>query len=237
MAKLVLGDVVLTAEDARTLEPRQWLEDQVIAFQLERLHRAAGSPKHLLLLEPSLGFTATMVPNAASLREMLSVTRTKEAGAGTLAQALAAAELVLLPVSNNDDASQVGGSHWSLLVYRRRSGADGAGPSRFEHYDSCGNANAAFAKGIALKFIPLLQPTDRGPTLKLVSMTTPQQVNGFDCGMYVLAIAEVMVQAHAEGGAEVASEALRERVTAPGVAAKREALLKELREGLARGSL
>lgn len=231
-----LGDIVLTVDDVDTLATRTWLNDQVIAFQLERLHRAIGSPADLLILEPSLSFTASMVPDSASLGAMLSVPRHK--GGSTLADELAAASLVLLPVNNNTDADVAGGgSHWSLLVYRRRrTGPDSSGPSRFEHYDSCGNANGAFAKDVALKLIPLLQPADRGLTLKLVSMTIPQQTNGFDCGVHALCIAEELVGLHASSGSSEAHSDAVKRVTPEWVKARRESLHKELSECVATGS-
>lgn len=234
-SSVCLGDIVLTADDVDTIAPRTWLNDQVIAFQLERLHRAIGSPADLLILEPSLSFTASMVPDSASLGAMLSVPRHK--GGSTLADELAAAALVLIPVNNNTDADEAGGgSHWSLLVYRRRTGPDSSGPSRFEHYDSCGNANGAFAKDVALKLIPLLQPADRGPTLKLVGMTIPQQTNGFDCGVHALCIAEELVGVHASSGSPEAVSDAAKRVTPEWVKARRESLHKELSECVATGS-
>ena len=195
-----LGDIVLTADDVDTIAPRTWLNDQVIAFQLERLHRAIGSPAHLLILEPSLSFTASMVPDSASLGAMLSVPRHR--GGSTLADELAAAALVLIPVNNNTDADEAGGgSHWSLLVYRRRTG-----------------------------------PDSRGPTLKLVSMTIPQQTNGFDCGVHALCIAEELVGVHASSGSPEAVSDAAKRVTPEWVKARRESLHKELSECVATGS-
>ena len=187
MTSARLNDVTIYAADVATLAPRCWLNDQVIAYQLEVLAQRASDA--VLLLEPQLVFTAAMVPNPEMLREMLGVSRTR--GATSMVDVLATAGLVIMPVNDNDDADAAnGGGHWSLLCYRRSSGSAQA---RFEHYDSCGNANAATARAIAHSLIRLLQPDESGPKAQLVTMQSPQQTNGCDCGVYLLSIAEILV--------------------------------------------
>ena len=188
-----LGDVQIYAKDAATLRPGCWLGDAAIAYVFENLSRrvaaANASEEKVLLLEPSITFTAAMVGEAGPLREMLSVPH--GGGSVSLAQQLAVADLVLFPLNNNDDASaSEGGGHWSLLAFRRRSEGRGA---CFEHYDSCGGANAPIAKVVTKAFAPLLLG-QTSAKVQLVSMgeSTPQQANGFDCGVYVLAMAEIL---------------------------------------------
>lgn len=64
----------------------------------------------------------------------------------------------------------------------------------------------------------LLDPTARGTT-QLVSMQSPQQVNGHDCGMYVLCIAELLC---ATADQAQTTEAIR-ALTPEAVVAKRAA--------------
>jgi len=66
----------------------------------------------------------------------------------------------------------------------------GAPPGgHFEYYDSCSGANAEAAEGIRRCFGQLLG-CDAGSALRVVP--TPQQTNGYDCGAYLLRIAQVL---------------------------------------------
>lgn len=47
--------------------------------------------------------------------------------------------LILLPVNDNTDPKQIGGTHWSLLTYRLKT-------NRFEHFDSLSDGNLRTAK-------------------------------------------------------------------------------------------
>ena len=220
--------VQIYAKDVATLEPRQWLGDQVIAFLLEtfseRASASGATPPSLLLLEPSVSFTAAMVGEASVLREMLSV----PAGGSSvpLVQQLAVAQLVVMPVNNNEDASVAeGGGHWSLLVFRRAGDEKRSGP-RFEHYDSAAGANGPNAQAVMRAIAPLLLGSADFSSLpkpipQFVRMVTPQQANGHDCGVYMLAIAELLCcgteaepVASGEALGQPVSEALTERVRA-----------------------
>ena len=196
-SSLTAGDIKLTAADVALLEPRCWLNDQLIAFFFEKLAASASAAGvDVLLLEPSIIFTASMLQDAAALRGMLSVSPSP--GKAPLADRLGSASLVLMPVNDNDDPNAgEGGGHWSLLAFRR---GDAERPPRFEHYDSCGGSNGAQARAVAQCLAALLLPGVRGPSLQLVNMKTALQANGFDCGVYVLCFAEMLCAA--EGGAD-----------------------------------
>lgn len=217
---LPAGDIQLDDDDVGTLRPGQWLNDQVIAYQFERLQQCRQGA--LQVLEPSLSFTASIV-DAATLHEMLCVPRTRNTT--PLSKVLADAELVLIPVNNNTDADMPnGGSHWSLLVFRRQIKGDGG--CRFEHYDSCTGANNSLARNIAGKLVHTLAPKSKG-TIRVVHMRTPQQVNGFDCGMYVLAIGAILCKAFDAGNKSSVSLDL-EAVSPRFIESERKALFNEL---------
>ncbi|KAJ2748614.1 SUMO1 sentrin specific peptidase 8, partial [Coemansia pectinata] len=87
-------------------------------------------------------------------------------------------QLILIPLNHR--------SHWSLLVYCR--------PTRtFYHYDSINRHNRSFAERAAGRFLRVLEPR-RGDGFYFKSVQTPQQNNDFDCGIYVLAIAEELAR-------------------------------------------
>lgn len=103
---------------------------------------------------------------------------------------LAHSDAVLVPISDSGDPGQVlGGSHWSLLVYSRRS----APLRRFWHIDSLrGSRNASAAAEVALALSRLVDPGAADPTraASVVEVACSQQRNGHDCGLYVLGYCE-----------------------------------------------
>ncbi|PNG99960.1 NEDD8-specific protease 1, partial [Tetrabaena socialis] len=111
--------------------------------------------------------------------------------------------LVLLPVNDNPDAGQAaGGSHWSLLVFHRPS-------NTLRHYDSSAGCNTRPARQLASAIGPALaggsgQAAAAGPDPALGPAPAlpryvevagvPQQSNGYDCGAYVLALADAVCE-------------------------------------------
>ena len=146
-----------------------------------------------LLLEPSIIYTASVLQDAAALREMLSVST--KPGVPPLTEQMLKCALVIMPINDKSDPDAhvgergclyhpsrtrqsnhpciptAGGGHWSLLVYRRGDGS----PARFEHYDSCKGANASHARAVAKCLVALLDPEVGGATTQLVAMQSPQQ--------------------------------------------------------------
>lgn len=58
-------------------------------------------------------------------------------------------ELIFVPVNNNTDATQAGGTHWSLLVYD-------AAECAFFAFDSASGMNLHVAQRTAAALAPLL---------------------------------------------------------------------------------
>ncbi len=108
----------------------------------------------------------------------------------------AAARLVLFAVNNNPDVERAGGgSHWSLLAYS-------AAGNSFHSYDSMAGSNRQAAQAVykaAAAAVP--------PGARFVEEQAPQQANGYDCGVHVLAAAKLLCQraaaAEAQGGQAV----------------------------------
>ena len=93
----------------------------------------------------------------------------------------AAARLALFAVNNNPDVEQAGGgSHWSLLAY---AAADNA----FRHFDSMAGTNRQAARRVYEAAAAAAPPGAR-----YVEQPAPQQANGYDCGVYVLALAQLL---------------------------------------------
>ena len=163
-----VGDIELYRWDVDLLQPRQWLNDALIAFVFEHMTQGLSEADGVVLIEPTVAFSAAMVPPDV-LGEMLSGGPSGQERLARLRQA----RLVVLPVNDNQDAERAsGGGHWSCLAFRRL-GADAA---QFEHYDSSNDANEVAARAIARTFGELLLSS--GLETPFRTMATPQQTNG-----------------------------------------------------------
>jgi sentrin-specific protease 8 len=206
------GDVMLIRSDLDVLRLPRFINDRIIAFYFAHLSAtfAAGD---LLLLPPSIPYLLSNLPDAASVAAVAEPLR------------LGSRLLALLPVNDNPDASVAeGGSHWTLLVLDR-TGAS----LRFVHHDSIrGAPNLPVARRLADALGPLVADA-QGRAPPLVEGPTPSQTNGYDCGVYVMAIARAICGWWlGQGGRESSDwfEAVRREVSAASVTALRVELLE-----------
>ena len=163
-------DVVLRNGDAELLrDEHAWLNDQLIAFQFEYLSRENFIRHQKLLLVP--GATTYLLINAGP-----------EISEIVLAPLHFRRKLLsLFAINNNPDVTQAeGGSHWSLGCYYNVD-------NTFFHLDSCSGLNAAAAGRLFTALRRMLPPETR-----YIEAECPQQTNGYDCGMMVLAFANIL---------------------------------------------
>ena len=66
-----VGDIELYRWDVDLLQPRQWLNDALIAFVFEHMTQGLSEADGVVLIEPTVAFSAAMVPPDV-LGEMLS---------------------------------------------------------------------------------------------------------------------------------------------------------------------
>ncbi|KAF0889047.1 hypothetical protein E2562_021103, partial [Oryza meyeriana var. granulata] len=160
-------DTTLFSSDVASLAAQNFLSDGVINFVMAHM-TTKFADDDFLLVSPSVASLLANVQDPAAV-------------AGT-AQALllASRRMVLFPVNNSERFDKADdGSHWSLLVLDNITG-------RFVHNDSMGGANLPAASRLADALRPLLPTPLQGPP---ILGPTPQQSNGYDCGVYLLAIA------------------------------------------------
>merc|ERR1712232_694378 len=121
-------------------------------------------------------------------------------------------KLIFMPVNNNRSMSQVGGTHWTLLVYNRST-------DEFSLYDSMVSMSGQVAHRIANHIYPVLEPKGwnkkKKPVIKRAR--TPQQLNTWDCGCYVMAISEYLTRKDLG----LTSQSIDKEVTPSAVANKR----------------
>ena len=150
---------------------------------------------------------------------------------------------------NTDVRRADGGTHWSLLAFRRgRCSSDGrGGGDRFEHFDSSpAVSNRAAADALARSAAPSLgaAAVEAANAVRHDPPDAPKQTNGWDCGVYALAVARALVEdfdrsnaASAGAGADAGAARLRDALRGidPARAAAFRGEMLRLVESLAEG--
>ncbi|KAG9489630.1 sentrin-specific protease 8 [Eleutherodactylus coqui] len=176
MDRVVLsyGDSLLRSSDVALLDAPHWLNDNIIGFIFEFLAStlSPSTAERVALLSPEVSqFIKCCGDDAAEFLKPLDLPQK---------------DLVLLPV--NDNAGTVaGGSHWSLLAYLRSV-------REFLHYDSAPGTNAPHARLVAKNLNGLL---DGNPRYR--EEEAPAQHNSYDCGMYVVCVAQALCEQYFRG--------------------------------------
>lgn len=171
---LSYNDVLLRESDLDILRGPYYLNDQIIEFYFSYLS-SIYPLNDILLVPPSISFWITNCPDTDSLKDFLEPLN------------LSDKNLVIFPVNDNDNVAQAeGGSHWSLLAFHRKGNA-------FIHHDSSGGHNNMHARRLFKAVVGFMGSHRKASDVMYIECKdSPQQVNGYDCGLYDIAIAKVM---------------------------------------------
>eukprot|EP00123_Amoebidium_parasiticum_P020564 comp5245_c0_seq1/m.1285 comp5245_c0_seq1/g.1285 ORF comp5245_c0_seq1/g.1285 comp5245_c0_seq1/m.1285 type:complete len:212 (-) comp5245_c0_seq1:404-1039(-) len=170
-------DSLLYDDDVRLLEDGLWLNDKIISFFYEYLeYDVFPDNSDLLFVSP---ITSHLIAHSGAA-EAAFVVESLDFGSR---------QLIFVAVNNNENAGAAGGSHWSLLVYVRAK-------NRLLLFDSMGGYNDRAAKRMA-KQLAALVGASSPPTVE--ARPSPQQHNGYDCGMYVLVMTTCLASSYVEG--------------------------------------
>ncbi|KAL4613416.1 sentrin-specific protease 8 [Arapaima gigas] len=196
-AVLSYHNSLLRRSDVALLEGPYWLNDQVIGFAFEYFatERFKALNKAACFISPEV----TQFIKCTSSQEELALFLEP--------LHLPARQWVFLAVNDNSHQT-AGGTHWSLLLYRRDSGC-------FSHYDSQSDSNALHARRIAAKLESFLGAAKK-PTF--VEELAPSQQNSYDCGMYVICNTEALCESI---GQRVAMQGLMQIITPSYITQKR----------------
>ncbi|KAA0035294.1 NEDD8-specific protease 1 [Cucumis melo var. makuwa] len=169
---LSFNDVVLRKSDLEILSGPYFLNDRIIEFYFSYLSTTHPS-NDILLSPPSIAFWIMNCPDVESLNGFLEPLNLRHK------------KLVIFPVNDNSDVSKPeGGNHWSLLAFYREANI-------FVHHDSNKGMNKYDAKRLykaVARFMNDGSNSTSNPSY-MECVESPQQVNGYDCGVYVTAIA------------------------------------------------
>lgn len=217
---LCYNDVVLRRSDLDILSGPYFLNDRIIEFCFSYLSSCYPS-QDILLVPPSIAFWIMKCPVIEALKDFLEPLQ------------LTNKTLVIFPVNDNDDVSRAeGGSHWSLLAYNRNA-------NLFVHHDSSISMNKEPAKQLYNAVVGYMGDSDSASKAKFLECAdSPKQVNGYDCGLYVIAIARVICDWHVRSESSDTNtlwfSVVKEQVTPPFVAGMRSETLTLIRDLMAR---
>ncbi|GFP95681.1 nedd8-specific protease 1 [Phtheirospermum japonicum] len=207
---LSYNDVVLRRSDLGILGGRYFLNDRIIEFYFS--HLASIYPRDdILLVPPSVAFWIKECPDIASLKDFVEPLH------------LPRKELIIFPINDNADVARAeGGTHWSLLAFERDA-------NLFVHHDSSDGFNSAHARRV---YRAVVSYTGCEAGYREWS-GTPRQTNGYDCGLYVLAIARAICEWYASAGPKDVEglwfAGVKEKITASHVAEMRSEILELVR--------
>lgn len=179
-------DAVLYQSDIALLESNNaWLNDACMNFYLTVLQQRED-PIKVKFMDPAVvSFLMHQCDHDDWIEFTTSFTKPTE--------------LCIIPINNAHVPSslwQTHGSHWSLLVMSSRE--------EVWHFDSVSRSNHVAAKAVMEKFQCLFGPTTTTTTnLHLREVVTPQQQNGYDCGLHALCAAEVIPSCKTVQDAEI----------------------------------
>ncbi|KAK0077495.1 hypothetical protein PV325_003908 [Microctonus aethiopoides] len=181
-------DCLLRNSDVKLLNGPYWLNDAVIGFYFEYLEKSIETEcqYQIKFASPELTQLLKML-ESNDYPAILNSTITNET------------DFIFFPLNNCDKVDDVGGSHWSLLIYSR------AEKSCF-HFDSFHGSNDTQAKIFAGKIMQYLLDM-KSTNYKEISC--PQQNNSYDCGIFVLCYAKIVLQ-HLKSHSKVEGCDLRE---------------------------
>ncbi|KAL7127333.1 hypothetical protein ABFS83_14G247300 [Erythranthe nasuta] len=168
---LSYNDVVLRRSDLEILNGPYFLNDRIIEFYFSYLPSTfPEASEDILLLPPSITFWIKECPDSASLKDFIEPLH------------LPQRKLIIFPINDNDDVTAAGGgTHWSLLAFDRNT-------NLFVHHDSSGCLNKKHSKRVYKAVVAYTEIDAK----YIECSSTPRQVNGFDCGLYVTAIARAI---------------------------------------------
>ncbi|EDV29750.1 Sentrin-specific protease 8 [Trichoplax sp. H2] len=162
-------DSIIREDDLQILNGIGWISDRIIGFVLEYFERELFASLHdvVAFVQPEISQFIKLCDATVLDSEFVldSLNLSKK-------------ELIFLPVNDHNKVTEAGGSHWTLLIYIRPSNC-------YLHMDSlCTSSNLQSAKITAYKLDQVLKYSSNTNFTEIKN--GPRQVNGYDCGMYVI---------------------------------------------------
>jgi len=167
----------LSDEDIKLLSGDYWVNDNIISFYFNHLeHEVFGKHKALLILQPSIAFMLMLCSGDSDFRN------------NALPLSLHTRDVVLIPVTDQ--------THWGLLMISVASRS-------FRYFDSLSTPSSQHslvtrARQLARRLAPYVWMKngvhDDNADYDFVVEPTPQQTNMHDCGLYAMAVVDLLCE-------------------------------------------
>lgn len=155
--------------------PRNFLSDSILEFYFNYLSKVVYPSDLIALVPPTISHFIGKSVDSDESKECIKSLGLNEK------------DLVMFPVNKR-------GVHWSVLVYHKvRARESGEVSHHFVHHDSMKGMN----NDEAFQLYSIVREHVESPLGKTEAMAyylgaTPQQTNGYDCGLYVMAICKMI---------------------------------------------
>ena len=169
--------ITITKADMDSLRYEQWVTCTMISIYMEMSEKARKdlAPYHKVSFIRPENAQIFKFQDRATTKKLKEDLKMNES------------DWVFLPVNNRtDEMNGDGGSHWSLLVYYRKSHS-------FYHYDSIKGKNWNHAKELMTNVLDGDDVDERGQLPGIYEVVCGTQPNTYDCGIYVMFYMEVIL--------------------------------------------
>lgn len=154
----------------------KWLEDDPINYYYELLSSSVTRNSNIWLMNPMISQAIKCVQDYQHLLYGVNLQEKTH---------------ILIPVNDSPAVDKPGGSgsHWSLMLYV-------AEIKEFFYFDSLGLFNYEHAVKISSNMQNLVS---KNSTCKITPISVPKQLNGYDCGIYLIIFSELIIQGIMQG--------------------------------------
>ncbi|XP_043595064.1 sentrin-specific protease 8-like [Bombus pyrosoma] len=166
-------DCLLRTSDVELLQGSHWLNDVIIGFYFEYLDEVfnKNGKQNFYFISPEL-------------TQLLKMTDPDQYIIFLDPFSISECKCILFPLNNCDRKDKAGGTHWSLLIFCKRD-------KTCYHFDSAKGYNGSIASKFAENIMSCILDKNE-PNKKFVEVDSPQQANGYDCGVYVLCLVDII---------------------------------------------
>ena len=168
----------LTKGDYKSLNERNWVRDSIIHLFITLLTEKVGTclrKNKITIVEPAIVQFLKTESDKEVISNQIKELKLKES------------DWVMYPVNNNDDPDDGnGGTHWSLLVYRKKD-------NKYLHFDPIPMMNRNHGVKLMLSLLDCESIGRDGYGPQILEMRCKKQENGYDCGPYVMMYLETII--------------------------------------------
>jgi Ulp1 family protease len=170
---VIYEDQEIREADLATIGPGRWVNDVIISFQMRYLQNKYNS----------LDKFAAFIPACTS--QLFQKHPLEFAKSLFQSMQLEPYRFVFFPISDIDTQTRLA-SHWSLIYMDQRKHG-----IVLKHFDSLNHNNRTAALAFTRRFTQFLGREE----ISVEWLDCPRQRNGYDCGAYVMAYVDLLVEA------------------------------------------